>query len=122
LNVIRLALVAVLAASAAVAGRESGTPKYDAAAIARGRYLAHAVGECFECHSPLYDDDRVLPIAGKLGAGDILNEKTRLVAPNITPDPLSALPAPARARGAEPYALKERVRPKPRGSEDPVDN
>jgi len=69
------------------AAREGEAPEYTAAAIARGRYLSHAVCECFECHSPLYDDDRVLPIETKLGAGDILNEKTRLVAPNITPDP-----------------------------------
>jgi len=69
------------------AAREGEAPEYSAAAIARGRYLSHAVCECFECHSPLYDDDRVLPIETKLGAGDILNEKTRLVAPNITPDP-----------------------------------
>jgi mono/diheme cytochrome c family protein len=34
----------------------------------------------------MQDNDLVLPIESKLGAGDILNEKTRLVAPNITPD------------------------------------
>ena len=83
----RLALAGALAATVAGAAREGEAPKYSAAAIARGRYLSHAVCECFECHSPLYDDDRVLPIETKLGAGDILNEKTRLVAPNITPDP-----------------------------------
>jgi hypothetical protein len=27
------------------------------------------------------------PVEGKPGSGDILKEKTRLVAPNITPDP-----------------------------------
>jgi mono/diheme cytochrome c family protein len=84
---VRLALAGALAATVAGAAREGEAPKYSAAAIARGRYLSHAVCECFECHSPLYDDDRVLPIETKLGAGDILNEKTRLVAPNITPDP-----------------------------------
>jgi mono/diheme cytochrome c family protein len=83
----RLALAGALAASIAVAERERGAPGYSAAAIARGRYLAHAVCECFECHSPLYDDDRVLPIESTLGAGDILDKRTRLVAPNITPDP-----------------------------------
>jgi mono/diheme cytochrome c family protein len=86
-KVFRLALAAVLAAGVAVVARESGTPKYRASAIARGRYLAHAVCECFECHSPMQDNDLVLPVERKLGAGDILNEKTRLVAPNITPDP-----------------------------------
>ena len=87
MNALRLALASAIAASVAGAARESGTPKYSAAAIARGRYLAHAVCECFECHSPLYDDNRVLPIESKLGAGDILNKKTREVAANITPDP-----------------------------------
>jgi mono/diheme cytochrome c family protein len=83
----RLALAGALAASIALPVGESGTPKYSAAAIARGRYLAHAVCECFECHSPLYDDDRVQPIESKLGAGDIINKRVHLVAPNITPDP-----------------------------------
>jgi mono/diheme cytochrome c family protein len=83
----RLALAGALAASVALPARESGAPTYSAAAIARGRYLAHAVCECFECHSPLQDNDLVLPVESKLGAGDILNEKTRLIAPNITPDP-----------------------------------
>ncbi len=55
--------------------------------VARGRYLAHGVCECFECHSPLENNDLVQPIASKLGAGDILNKKERHVAPNITPDP-----------------------------------
>jgi mono/diheme cytochrome c family protein len=77
----------VLAVSVAGAARDSGTSKYSASAIARGRYLAHAVCECFECHSPMQDNDLVLPVESRLGAGDILNEKTRLVAPNITPDP-----------------------------------
>ncbi len=54
--------------------------------VERGRYLAHAVCECFECHSPLQDNDLVLPIASKLGAGDILDKEMRKVAPNITPD------------------------------------
>jgi mono/diheme cytochrome c family protein len=83
----RVALAGALAASIAGAARDSETPKYSAAAIARGRYLAHAVCECFECHSPLQENDLVVPVQGKLGAGDILSEKTRLVAPNITPDP-----------------------------------
>jgi mono/diheme cytochrome c family protein len=87
MTAMRLALAGVLAASVALAARESGSPKYGAAAIARGRYLAHAVCECFECHSPMQDNDLVLPVESKLGAGDILNRKTRLVAPNITPDP-----------------------------------
>jgi mono/diheme cytochrome c family protein len=86
-KVFRLALAGALAASVAFAAHEGGTPKYGASAIARGRYLAHAVCECFECHSPMQDNDLVLPVESQRGAGDILNEKTRLVAPNITPDP-----------------------------------
>jgi hypothetical protein len=54
--------------------------------VARGRYLAHGVCECFECHTPLRSDELVEPDPSKLGAGDILNEKERHVAPNITPD------------------------------------
>ncbi|MEP6993469.1 MAG: hypothetical protein ABI968_03030, partial [Acidobacteriota bacterium] len=54
--------------------------------VARGRYLAHGVCECFECHSPLQNNDLVQPIASKLGAGDILDKEHRQVAPNITPD------------------------------------
>src|SRR5438477_9179793 len=54
--------------------------------VERGRYLAHGVCECFECHTPLEDNDLVQPIASKLGAGDILDKKHRQVAPNITPD------------------------------------
>ena len=53
----------------------------------RGRYLSHAVCECFECHTPLRSDELVEPDPSKLGAGDILNKKERHVAPNITPDP-----------------------------------
>jgi mono/diheme cytochrome c family protein len=86
-KVLRLALAGVLAGTSPAAREGAAPPAYTAAAVARGRYLAHAVCECFECHSPLYDDDRVLPIPGKLGSGDVLNEKTHLVAPNITPDP-----------------------------------
>mgnify|MGYP006319348211 CR=1 FL=1 len=54
--------------------------------VARGRYLATAICECLECHSPLQPGGLEIPIASKLGAGDILDEKLRVVAPNITPD------------------------------------
>ena len=54
--------------------------------VARGRYLATAICECFECHSPLEPGGREIPVASKLGAGDILDERQRHVAPNITPD------------------------------------
>lgn len=55
--------------------------------VERGRYLAHSVCECFECHTPLRSNELVEPDPSKLGAGDILNKKTRHVAPNITLEP-----------------------------------
>lgn len=55
--------------------------------IARGRYLVNGVGQCFGCHSPLEKGELETPVKGKLGAGDILSEKERMVAPNITPEP-----------------------------------
>jgi hypothetical protein len=67
-------------------GASSSGPAPAGVSVKRGRYLSHAVCECFECHSPLQDNDLVQPIAAKLGAGDILDKKTRHVAPNITPD------------------------------------
>jgi len=67
-------------------GASSSGPAPAGVSVERGRYLSHAVCECFECHSPLQDNDLVEPIASRLGAGDILNKKTRHVAPNITPD------------------------------------
>ncbi len=67
-------------------GASSPEPAPAGVSAARGRYLSHAVCECFECHSPLQDNDLVVPIASRLGAGDILDKKTRHVAPNITPD------------------------------------
>ena len=58
--------------------------------LARGRYLVNGVLGCFLCHS---DRDPSLPgahpVAGREGSGHVLADdgKTRLVAPNITPDP-----------------------------------
>jgi mono/diheme cytochrome c family protein len=81
--------LAVALAGAATAAGPVPTPLPNSAGIsaARGRYLAEGVCECFECHSPMEDNDLVQPIASRLGAGDILNRKERHVAPNITPDP-----------------------------------
>jgi mono/diheme cytochrome c family protein len=53
---------------------------------ARGRYLAQGIARCFWCHAPLDDGDPATPKAGTLGSGDVLDEKTPVVAPNITPD------------------------------------
>ncbi len=67
-------------------GALSSSPARSGVSVARGRYLAHGVCECFECHTPLRSDELVEPDPLKLGAGDILNKKERHVAPNITPD------------------------------------
>jgi mono/diheme cytochrome c family protein len=55
--------------------------------LARGRYLVNGIGRCFWCHSPLNDGDPATPRPESLGAGDILDAKTPVNAPNITPDP-----------------------------------
>jgi mono/diheme cytochrome c family protein len=57
--------------------------------IERGEYLTNSILKCFVCHSPR---DTTLPgfppIEAKKGAGAVLwnTEKSRMVAPNITPD------------------------------------
>jgi mono/diheme cytochrome c family protein len=56
------------------------------ARIARGSYLANGVGRCFWCHSPLDSQNPAVPRPETLGSGDILDEKARIFAPNITPD------------------------------------
>jgi mono/diheme cytochrome c family protein len=53
--------------------------------IARGQYLTNLC-ECFSCHSPLEKADHEIPQKGRLGAGDVINEAQRKVAPNLTPD------------------------------------
>lgn len=63
------------------AARFVATPKR----VERGRYLANAVAQCFDCHSPV-EGQPALPVANRLGAGDVINEETRLYAPNLTPD------------------------------------
>jgi mono/diheme cytochrome c family protein len=82
----RLALAGALAASVAGAARES-EPEYSAASIARGRYLSPRGLRVFRMPLAAVRRRPRPPIESKLGAGDILNKKTRLVAPNITPDP-----------------------------------
>lgn len=57
------------------------------ARLARGRYLASGIGRCFWCHSPLNDGNPATPRPESLGAGDILDSKTPVIASNITPDP-----------------------------------
>lgn len=70
------------------------------ARIARGRYLAE-ICECFTCHSPLEKGEYETPVLGRLGSGDILDEKQRKVAPNLTPD---------RATGAGSWSDAQLVR------------
>lgn len=57
--------------------------------IERGAYLTNGILKCFVCHSPRDTTQPGFPpIESQKGAGDILwdNEKSRMVAPNITPD------------------------------------
>ncbi len=54
--------------------------------VARGAYLANSVGRCFWCHSPQNNEDPSSPKPELLGAGDVLDEQTPVVAPNLTPD------------------------------------
>jgi mono/diheme cytochrome c family protein len=68
--------------------------------LARGQYLVNLC-ECFVCHSPLEKGQYETPVRGKLGAGDIINEKQRKVAPNLTPD---------RATGAGSWSDAQLVR------------
>jgi len=70
-----------------IVGATATAPAEERVSATRGGYLAHGVCECFECHSPLRDESLVEPDPSKLGAGDILDRKTRQVAPNLTPDP-----------------------------------
>ena len=59
------------------------------ARIARGRYLAEGIGQCFICHSERdWDQPGAPPTAGRKGAGQVMRDDPdgRTVAPNITPD------------------------------------
>lgn len=90
-----LLVLVLLAACREAAVRESGRKRRATeqvrdsehlSRVERGRYLVNHVAQCFECHSPLDDSADPLPLPNMLGSGDILNEETTLVAPNITPD------------------------------------
>ena len=57
--------------------------------IKRGEYLTNSILKCFVCHSPRDTTNPGFPpINSKKGAGAVLwdTEKSRMVAPNITPD------------------------------------
>lgn len=59
--------------------------------VGRGGYLANGIGRCFWCHSPLDSGNPAYPRQETLGAGDTLDAKSQLYAPNLTPDPESGL-------------------------------
>ena len=68
---------------------QGGTPAAASHAnerASRGRYVVNGIGRCFWCHSPLNDGDPATPRPETLGSGDILDPKTPVNAPNITPD------------------------------------
>ncbi|HEU0105963.1 MAG TPA: cytochrome c [Vicinamibacteria bacterium] len=75
-------LVAGLLALAPLAGGQTSAT----ARTVRGAYLARGVARCFWCHAPLDSGDPATPQPETLGSGDILDEKTPIIAPNITPD------------------------------------
>lgn len=56
--------------------------------LARGKYLAHNVMSCMECHSATDDKTFLHPVKGALGAGRKLNDPSfpaNAAIPNITP-------------------------------------
>jgi mono/diheme cytochrome c family protein len=56
--------------------------------VARGRYLAEGLLQCFVCHSERdWNAPGAPPIAGRKGAGQVWPDRPWLVAPNLTPDP-----------------------------------
>lgn len=60
------------------------------ARLARGRYLAEGIGQCFICHSERdWTVPGAPPKADRKGAGQVMRDDPdgRTVAPNITPDP-----------------------------------
>ena len=64
------------------------TFKRTAARLARGRYLTEGVLQCFMCHSDRdWSKPGAPPIASRKGAGHVFEDRSWLVAPNITPDP-----------------------------------
>ena len=81
-----LVLCVVLASGCRSPKTEGGSKATAADLVARGQYLANGIARCFWCHSPLDNSDPAVPRPETLGAGDVLDEKAPLVAPNITFD------------------------------------
>lgn len=90
----RSALASTLLAACVLLARcqraEAPVPKREPD-VARGAYLVNSVGRCFWCHSPQNDADPSSPKPELLGSGDVLDEQTPVVAPNLTPDPQTGL-------------------------------
>lgn len=58
-----------------------------AARLVRGRYLTEGVLQCFMCHSDRdWSTPGAPPVAARKGAGHVFEDRSWLVAPNITPD------------------------------------
>ena len=83
-SLLPLACCIVLASGCESPRTRVGSKATTADLIARGQYLANGIAHCFMCHSPLDDGDPALPRPETLGAGDVLDEKAPLIAPNIT--------------------------------------
>jgi hypothetical protein len=85
-GVLALVVCASFGSRCAATKTDNGSSVTTTGGIERGRYLATGVARCFWCHSPLDDSDPAVPRPDTLGAGDVLDEKAPIVAPNITPD------------------------------------
>jgi mono/diheme cytochrome c family protein len=74
-------------AHAARALRDITVPR-TAERVARGKYLAEGLLQCFLCHSERdWTKPGAPPIAATKGAGAVWPDRPWLVAPNLTPDP-----------------------------------
>ena len=86
LSRLRSLLLMMLLAASGTATSLAGSDDGRSAQIARGSYIANGIGRCFWCHSPLDSQNPAVPRPETLGSGDILDEKARIFAPNITSD------------------------------------
>ena len=87
----RIALVTLLVAVgiSSAAAQESQPYARTPARVARGRYLAEGILQCFVCHSDRdWNAPGAPPVRGRKGAGHVwmAEGKPWLVSPNLTPD------------------------------------
>jgi mono/diheme cytochrome c family protein len=64
------------------------------ARVARGKYLAEGILQCFVCHSDRnWEAAGAPPLAGRKGAGHVWTAEGKpwLVSPNLTPDPTTGI-------------------------------